>query len=185
MVFSVAGELNRLIVYTIPSLALMWYLIIGKKSLLLPAGILKPASKDLYPFLIGFPGLALIGIGVSFLMMNVSALPPPPRVNAPESVPGWIVMAVSCLGTGYLEESYFRCYLLIKFDDTRIWFRLLTSVVLFALCHVHEGPWGILNAALAGCLLAFLFERYKSLHGIALAHGTYNAFVYLTAKFIM
>jgi membrane protease YdiL (CAAX protease family) len=172
------------IVYTVPSLALMWYLVIGKKALPLPAGILKPGAKDLYPFLIGFPGLVFTGLAVSLVMMNVPSLPLPPKINAPESAPGWIVMAFSCLGTGYLEESYFRCYLLLKFDDTRIWFRLLASVVLFALCHVYEGPWGILNAALAGCLLAFLFERYKSLHGIALAHGADNAFVYLTANFI-
>jgi membrane protease YdiL (CAAX protease family) len=166
-------------VYTIPSLALIWYLIIKKKSLLFPGKILKPGRKDIYPFLTGFPVLVLSGFAVSFLMANVSSLPLPPRIGAPESAAGWIVMTFSCLGTGYLEESYFRYYLLSKLDDTRIWFRLLTSVVLFALCHVYEGPWGVLNAVLAGCLLAYLYERYRSLHGIAWAHGLYNVFVYL------
>jgi membrane protease YdiL (CAAX protease family) len=36
----------------------------------------------------------------------------------------------------------------------------------------------VLNAVLAGALLALVFLRYRSLHGIALAHGLYNVFVY-------
>jgi membrane protease YdiL (CAAX protease family) len=46
---------------------------------------------------------------------------------------------------------------------------------------VYEGPWGFLNAALAGTALAFVFLRYGSLHGIALAHGLYNLFAYALA----
>jgi hypothetical protein len=46
---------------------------------------------------------------------------------------------------------------------------------------VYEGPWGVLNAVLAATLLSFLFLHFKSLHGIALAHGLYNAFVYALA----
>jgi membrane protease YdiL (CAAX protease family) len=55
---------------------------------------------------------------------------------------------------------------------------VLASTLLFAFCHVYEGPWGFLNAALSGVILAFLFLRFRSLHGIAIAHAMYNIFVY-------
>jgi len=55
--------------------------------------------------------------------------------------------------------------------------------VLFSLCHVYEGPWGILNAVLAGIILSLLFIRFRSLHGIAWAHGAYNIFVYTMGNF--
>jgi membrane protease YdiL (CAAX protease family) len=183
--FSSYRELSRTLGYTIPALALIWYLILEKKSLPYAEDHIKPNLRDIYPFLIGFPCLVLIGLGVSFLMSKVSPIPLPPKVEGPVNVPGWIAMAFSCLGTGYLEESYFRYYLLTKLEETVSprWIRVFVSVAFFALCHVYEGPWGILNALLAGTLLAVLYERYKSLHGIALAHGGYNAFVYCMGSF--
>ncbi|MDR1949246.1 MAG: CPBP family intramembrane metalloprotease [Spirochaetaceae bacterium] len=51
-------------------------------------------------------------------------------------------------------------------------------MILFSLCHLYEGFWGVLNALFAGVLLALVFRRYRSLHGIAWAHGLYNAFIY-------
>jgi len=47
-------------------------------------------------------------------------------------------------------------------------------VVLFAVCHIYEGPWGFLNAVISGAILGFVFLRYNSLHGIAAAHALYN-----------
>jgi membrane protease YdiL (CAAX protease family) len=55
--------------------------------------------------------------------------------------------------------------------------------LLFSVCHLYEGPWGFLNAAISGILLAFIFLRYRSIHGIALAHGLYNVFVYAMNAF--
>jgi membrane protease YdiL (CAAX protease family) len=91
-------------------------------------------------------------------------------------------MILSCLGTGFLEESFFRFYLFNKLDNrfTGERARLLLSTVLFALCHIYEGPWGVLNAAMAGCFLSILFLKYRSLYGIAAAHGFYNILVYAT-----
>jgi membrane protease YdiL (CAAX protease family) len=106
-------------------------------------------------------------------------------------------MVVSCLGTGYLEESYFRYYLLSKLDDIideasykanaslpRVIMTVCFSTFLFSVCHIYEGPWGIVNSSLAGALLSALFIRFKSLHGIAWAHGAYNIFVYVMGNFI-
>jgi membrane protease YdiL (CAAX protease family) len=100
--------------------------------------------------------------------------------GSPADLPGWIVLSLSCISTGYLEESFFRFYLLTKFRDmgVRTGTMVSVSVLLFALCHIYEGSWGMLNAVLAGTLLSAIFLRFKSLHGTALAHGLYNAFVY-------
>ena len=55
---------------------------------------------------------------------------------------------------------------------------ILISTLLFASCHIYEGPWGFLNAALSGIVLAYVFLRFRSLHGIAIAHALYNIVVY-------
>jgi membrane protease YdiL (CAAX protease family) len=89
-------------------------------------------------------------------------------------------MLFSCLSTGYLEEGFFRFYLLSKLGETGIKNGTLVfvSTLLFSVCHIYEGPWGMLNAVLAGTFLSLMFLHFRSLHGIALAHGLYNAFVY-------
>jgi len=181
--FSVLRELGRTLTYTVPSFALLWYLISDKKgfSALLEE---KPRTHDLIPFAAGLPGLIVIGIAISLLVPHFSGYPflvPPPKVDAPVTAAGWIVMAVSCMATGYLEESYFRYYLLTWLQTMlpRPAYRIVISTALFSLCHLYEGPWGILNALLAGILLSSLFVRYRSLHGVAWAHGVYNIFVYV------
>jgi membrane protease YdiL (CAAX protease family) len=184
--FSIAGELSRTLTYTLPSLALLWYLILGKTRPAAFAGE-KPGKGDFYSFIIGFPALIAIGLVLSLLISLFAGASPPPRIEPPASVPGWIVMFFSCIATGYLEESYFRFYLLKKMAALSsgvpgMILRAALSTALFAICHIYEGPWGIANAILAGAALSALFERYKSLHGIALAHGAYNAFVYLIAS---
>ena len=202
--FSVLRELARTLTYSIPSLALLWYLITNKKGFTGPDGNLRyanlslsvrrlgfpdfniPGKKDLVPFVIGLPVLILIGFGISLLISfftEFSGLPP--KIEGPATVSGWIVMILSCFFTGYLEESYFRYYLLTKLQNlfARDMFRIIISTILFSLCHLYEGPWGILNAVLAGILLSVLFIRFKSLHGVAWAHGAYNIFVYIMGSF--
>ena len=182
--FSILRELGRTLTYTIPSLALLWYLITDKRGFS-SLDEVRPYKRDLFPFAIGLPGLIIIGLFISLLVSFFSKLPPPPRVQAPANIPGWLVMVLSCLGTGYLEESYFRYYLLTKLENPipQEALRVALSTVLFSLCHIYEGPWGILNAVLAGVLLSVLFFRYRSLHGIAWAHGVYNIFVYVMGIF--
>ncbi|MDR2257716.1 MAG: CPBP family intramembrane metalloprotease [Treponema sp.] len=178
-VFSAERELIRILVYNIPSFTLIWYLLLQKTSLK-EWGIGMPGKKDFLTALCAFPGLLLIGLTISVVSPFFTDLPAGAGLTAPGSLAGWIVMILSCLTTGYLEESFFRFYLLTRLRDAGIRTGKLVclSVLLFALCHVYEGPWGALNAVLAGTLLAFLFLHFKSLHGVALAHGLYNAFVY-------
>ena len=103
-------ELSRTLTYTIPSIALLWFVIFGKKKLLL-LRLNELRKKDLKTFVAGFSGLCLISLGISLLVsffMRYYDLNPPPKVEPPGNIVGWIVLVLSCLGTGYLEESFFR-----------------------------------------------------------------------------
>jgi membrane protease YdiL (CAAX protease family) len=193
IVFSINRELIQCFIYKLPSLALVWYLLY-KDSLdttnFRNWRIPKPRIKDLTTLIICLPGLILIGFGVSVLSSwaleifpDAINLPLSPLVEAPGSPPAWLVMGISCLGTGYLEESYFRLYLLQRLDEAgvRKGRGIFLSILLFSFCHIYEGPWGVLNAALAGLLLSLLFLRHGAFHGIAWAHSGYNVFVYIAA----
>jgi hypothetical protein len=147
---------------------------------------LKPGKSDLISMGITYPGILFIGLTIAFVAQYFSGIPQGPRIIPPTGIFTWLVLALSCLLTGYLEESFFRYYLLSRFlisglDPVKA---ALVSTIMFSLCHLYEGPWGFLNAALSGSLLAFVFLRYRTLHGIALAHGLYNFSVYFISSFI-
>ena len=202
--FSAMRELGRTFTYSLPSLALLWYLISDKKGFSAIKETFSQESglsqligqepnpvilqkRDLFSFAAGFPGLVIIGLFISLLISlfsQQSALTIPPMVEGPANFIGWVVMVFSCIATGYLEESYFRYYLLTKLESylPQPVLRIALSTVLFSLCHFYEGPWGVLNAVLAGVLLSILFIRFESLHGIAFAHGAYNIFVYIAGS---
>ena len=144
---------------------------------------IRPGKQDIISFGIGIPGLIGISFFVSFLAFLLSGflgISSPPKVEGPSNAAGFIILGISCLFTGYLEESYFRYYLLTRLEMAvpKIPLRIAASTVLFSLCHIYEGPWGILNAVLAGVFLSVLFVKYRSIHGLAWAHGAYNLFVY-------
>ena len=194
--FSITRELGRTLTYSLPSLILLWYLAsdrsvskISKFSS--PSVFLKRLrKKDFFTFAVALPGLILINVSISTLLSIVShaySLPMPPGIGAPGNAPGWAVMVISSLGTGYLEESYFRYYLLSKLRRTLpgTMPRVFLSTFLFAICHMNNGPFAVLNAALAGLFLSMLFIRYRSLHGIAWAHAVHNMFVYTMGIFIL
>jgi membrane protease YdiL (CAAX protease family) len=179
--FSLQGELARLLLYTLPALALIWYLLLKVKNLK-AWGVSPPGKKDLVPGLCALPALILIGFLIAFIAPRIGESAAKAPVF-PENPAGWIILTVSCLGTGYLEESFFRFYLLSKRETPGLGAggAALLSAAAFSICHIYEGPWGFLNAALSGAVLAFIFLRSRSLHGIALAHGLYNVFVYALA----
>ncbi|MDR1443634.1 MAG: CPBP family intramembrane metalloprotease, partial [Treponema sp.] len=104
--------------------------------------------------------------------------------EGPGNITGLAALVFSCVSTGYLEEGYFRYYLEEKTGELGLGPRafLLISVVLFSFCHVYEGPWGTMNSVLAAVILALIYIRFHSLHGIALAHGFYNLVVYLSSS---
>jgi len=195
--FSIYRELGHMLTYTLPSLALLLYLIYGgegrqtnihldaaaelpgKKSF---SGLkdIAPGKQDIVPFVIGFPVLVITGLFIAFMIPLFTAAAAPPRIEGPYNFIGWLIVILACLGTGYLEEIYFRYYLLSRLEKAvpRTAVRVIFSTALFALCHMHDGLWGVLNAAIAGLFLSALFLKFRSLHGIALAHAGYNMFVY-------
>jgi membrane protease YdiL (CAAX protease family) len=111
----------------------------------------------------------------------VPGAPAQPRIETPGALVPWLVLTAASFGAGYLEESYFRAYLAIRFAEAGLGplKGTVISAVLFSLCHLYEGPWGVLNAFLAGIFLSLVFLRKKSLHGLAWAHGAYNIAVYM------
>jgi membrane protease YdiL (CAAX protease family) len=178
--FSPFDELSRIILYTIPALALIWYLLL-KSRRLKGLGIGLPGKKDLFSIALALPALLLIGLSVSFISPYFSKIPRGPIIIPPQGIFSWVILVFSSLSTGYLEESYFRFYLLSKNEEMGLnpLPAGVLSTLLFSICHVYEGPWGFLNAVLAGMVLAFVFFRYRSLHGLAIAHGAYNVLVYV------
>ena len=178
--FSVITEMVRIFLYNIPSLALVWYLLLKVKSLK-EWGVTLPGKRDLVPAGIALPALILIGLAISLASRHFDEVPSGSRFLPPQDVASWIILIVSCISTAYLEESFFRFYLLSKRREMGLGSHraVLVSVVLFSLCHVYEGPWGFLNAALSGVVLAFVFLRFRSLHGIAFAHAMYNLLAYI------
>ena len=179
VVFSITAEIARITLYNIPSLALVWYLLLKTKSLR-EWRIAIPVKKDLFAAAFTLPGLVLIGLTISAVSRVFDAAPSGSPFLPPDNVFSWIILIISCISTAYLEESYFRFYLLSKRAEMGIGPHraVLFSTLLFSFCHIYEGPWGFLNAALSGILLAFIFVRYRSLHGIAFAHALYNVLVY-------
>jgi membrane protease YdiL (CAAX protease family) len=180
--FSAMAEVAGIFTYTIPALALIWYLLLKVKQL--KDWDILPAKKDLFSGLITLPGLLVISFSITFVLSYLDITDAPNSLHSPSTAVEWIILGISCLTGAYLEESFFRFYILSRREELRLSSAsaLILSVALFSICHIYEGPWGFLNAVLSGILLAFIFLRYQSLHGVALAHSFYNVIVYATAS---
>jgi membrane protease YdiL (CAAX protease family) len=178
--FVISQELSRILGFTVPAIALIGYFLAlrGGKSRL-PE---NPNSRDFLSLALALPGLLGLGLLVSLASSFFPSGPFVIIVEAPKGILAIIVMLFSCISTGYLEEFYFRYYLSLRFKQAGLGTpaAISLSVLLFSLCHIYEGLWGTLNAVLAGILLSLVYKKYRALHGIAWAHGFYNAFIYLT-----
>jgi membrane protease YdiL (CAAX protease family) len=177
--FSATAEVARIVIYNLPALALIWYLLLKSKGLK-EWGIGLPGKNDILPAVLSLPALVLIGMTIATVSSYVGEIVSGPRFLPPQTGASWGILALSCLSTGYLEESYFRFYLLSKREEMGLGPHraVLVSTLLFSFCHVYEGPWGFLNAALSGIVLSVIFFRFRSLHGIAIAHALYNILVF-------
>ena len=186
-VFSAKAELLKIFLYYIPSLAIIWHLILKARKIDL--WIVKIGKKDLTGGLITLPCLLITGLTVAFTASYIGG--DFAGEGAATQFPGasvfdWIILCISCVIFAYLEESYFRYYILTNREELNlnIVSALVLSVVLFSVCHISGGPWSFLNAVIAGTILGFIFLRYNSFHGIAAAHGLYNIAAYAINSFI-
>jgi membrane protease YdiL (CAAX protease family) len=183
-VFSINREIIRIAAYNLPALALVWYLRRNSAARRRSGGArtaLLPGTGDLFSFLLVLPALFLTGLCVSRAAALFPGVPGGFRIEGPRDPVGFTAVFLSSISTGYLEESYFRCYLQEKLEEFGLGKRsfLFISTALFSLCHLYEGPWGTMNSLLASLILALAYIRFRGLHGIALAHGFYNLGVYL------
>ena len=177
--FSITAELAKIFIHSIPSLALIWYLLLKTKHVINREII--PGKKDIIPGLITLSGLLITGFIIAFISSYISGTLAQVMLYSPSTPTGWIVLSFSLIIAAYTEESFFRFYMLVKKDDFKMnaMQALIFSVLLFSICHIYEGLWGFLNAALSGAFLCFIFLRYKSIHGISVAHGFYNIAIYV------
>jgi len=141
----------------------------------------KPGKKDLFCALIAYPCLIITGFIISFLSKYTGGESAKYLITAPSSVLGWILTGLFCLIYAYIEELLFRFCLLserviLKLTVTGA---LVLSTALFSICHLYEGYWGVLNALVSGLILGVLFLKFKSLHGVAIAHALYNITAYI------
>lgn len=183
--FSSTAELTRIFIYNIPSLVLIWYLLTRIKPL--KSWGIVPGKKDIVSGFVAFSCLFITGIMIAFISSYISGTYAQTTLRSPSTVHGWIILCFSCISAAYLEESYFRFFLLsrrdeLKLSDTQA---LAVSAALFSICHIYGGPWAFLNAALSGAFLGIIFLRYQAIHGIAVAHGIYNIMVYLINSILM
>jgi len=177
--FSVIAELVNIFTYLIPSLALIWYLIYKARKIEIWA--VKPGKKDIISFVITLPCLLIIGLTVTFIGVYIGGHSAQITIKSPSTAIEWVILSITCLLAAYLEESYFRYYLLTKREELNLNApsALALSVVMFSICHIYEGPWGFMNAVISGTILGFVFLRYTSLHGIAIAHTLYNISIFV------
>ena len=150
-------------------------------------------KRDLSAGAITFAALCSTGFLVSLTAARTGFVPP--KVPPPEGTLGWTAAILLSLSTGCLEEAYFRYYLPERIgslkpgraepegrrNDARFPLGYVVSALIFALCHVYEGPWGFINALLAALALSLIYIKTSSFPGIAGAHGLYNIFVFLNA----
>jgi len=173
------GEILYSLSWRLPALVLVLLLLekSREEGTLLYSGPAFRPKRDLPVLGLALPALCLLGFLASFAAVRTGF--PPPPVLTPSGYFAWAGVLLACLTTGYLEEAYFRVYLPVQCAAfgrfTGFWF----PVLLFSLCHVYEGPWGFANAFLAALFLSFIYRKTLSFHGIALAHGLYNAFAYV------
>jgi len=177
--FSTSTALSGIFLRSIPSLALIWFLLLKKKNLK-DWGI-RPGLKDLISGIITLPCLLIIGFMVTYSSSKIGETSLQITLVSPSTGSEWIILSLSCVFAAYLEESFFRFYLLARRNELHLSaaYALALSVVLFSICHIYEGPWGFLNAVFSSTLLCFMFLRYKSIHGISIAHAMYNIAVYV------
>jgi len=180
--FSITAEIVNIFTYFAPSLALIWYLIYKARKIEIWA--VRPGRKDFTACFITFPCLLFTGFFVTLVGSFVGAPSEKIMFHLPSTFFEWLFLLIKSLLAAYLEESYFRFYLLTKREELNLnaVSALALSVILFSICHIYEGPWGFLNAVISGTILGFVFLRYNSFHGIAAAHALYNISTYVLYK---
>jgi membrane protease YdiL (CAAX protease family) len=191
--FSIINELLRLGFYSIPSFLLILFLVYrlsGFNKAALSALFFKQNKngKFLTNFLKDCGLAAIVFLGIFLICFLVDIIKNFFSSAAAVEIAAFdlgtlsvIVLLFSCIGTGFLEEIFFRLFLpfSLKLAGIPTALQIFLSSALFGLCHLWEGAFGILSAFLCGLFLCFVFLRHKSLIVISLGHAAYNFLVWL------
>jgi len=146
-----------------------------------------PAFSDLVSLLIALvtlgAALALVSLVVSLFPGDGSIWDPTVkwRFSRRELIP---LVIVSSLAVGYREEIFYRSYLTVRGREIGLSPPVIVaaSSLLFAAGHWYQGLAGFVTALVIGAALGVVFLWRGSLHGVAVAHGLYNAAVLLSTS---
>ncbi len=129
--------------------------------------------------------LLMLGMGVLLRALGASN----PIWGAGERASAALIplIALSSAATGYAEELCFRAYLTRRLGQAGLasGAAILVSTLLFALAHGSQGVAGLAAALVLGLLFALRFSRSGDLHEVALAHGAYNAAVFVLQLYVL
>ncbi|GHU44844.1 hypothetical protein FACS1894190_16580 [Spirochaetia bacterium] len=194
--FSIKNELFRLSIYTIPSFLIIVFfyyrLCIFNNtdfgSLFLKRGkngkiLLSAFLKDCGFAAAVFSGLFVVCFSVNMAQEFFSGAAPVQIGYFGARPLSIFMLSLSCLGTGFLEEIFFRGFLpfSLKRVGAPLVLQFFLSGALFGLCHIWEGYYGVLSAFLSGIFLSFVFYKQKSLTTISLGHAAYNFVIWIAA----
>lgn len=154
----------------------------------MPAARPLPRAKDLAGGLGVGASLAALALLLSLLALAAGWRNPLfgsyPGLGRP-GLAALLLLPLSCLGTGYSEELFFRCFAPQSLEAAG--FPLpaaqLASACVFGLSHLGQGLFGALIACIYALLLSFFRKRGSSLHSLALGHAVYDLGV-LAALFL-
>lgn len=143
-----------------------------------------PNTSDVLPAVVGLAATWVTVAAVSLVAGSILA-----EGGGPEPTVAWSferrelipVALVSTLAIGYREEIFYRAYIADRAEEAQVDVRaaLAVGALLFASGHVYQGVMGFILSLAIGLVLATVYYRTKSLHGIAVAHGLYNFIVLL------
>ncbi len=89
----------------------------------------------------------------------------------------WIpILVVTLLTVGYVEELFFRTYLIFRFRQLGLAESktVVLSALLFSAGHGYQGVVALFFAFVAGLILGLMWYRRPHLHAFAVGHTLYN-----------
>lgn len=168
----------------IAQIALVFFIAAGRDTEL-PAMI---GFRRLSPADLGIGIITLVGILVVSLTVSqiASLFNPPSGVGEPRywsfTEPTLAPLVVlSSLVIAYREEVFYRAYWLTRLCGAGVSevHAVAASALLFSVGHIYQGVAAAAFAGIMGVGLSIVWLRTRSLHGIGIAHGLYNAIVLL------
>jgi membrane protease YdiL (CAAX protease family) len=93
--------------------------------------------------------------------------------QAPYGIAQWLSLVGVSVTNGFVEELTMRSYLLTRLEQllrspSKAY---ILSTALFAAYHVYQGRAGVINAAIMGAVLGFVFIRSRRIWPVAIAHA--------------